>query len=265
MPCSLPAQCLGLRLHSVGEGFWHARRAALFPAIAGRDDEVRAVYLTGGGGRLRVADGVWQKVVAGQLCWIPPGQQVRYRPHPEGLWIERWLSCSGVSIGMWLQHGMLPSRAQILDVPALHGDFERAMQACEQANYAGAAWAALAILRWISDAPSVLPEARHLVYEQITRIRAGPARPWDLDQLAAEAQLSRDGLRRAFIRLAGLAPLPFITACRLDLARQFLLDGYPVAAAAKAAGWQDTGYFSRQFRRHYGCAPRDMRARVAPG
>ncbi|MFW5829199.1 MAG: AraC family transcriptional regulator [Planctomycetota bacterium] len=257
------AQCLGLRLHSVGEGFWHARRVSQFFGINCHADEVRAIYLHGGRGRFRVADGTWQTVDAGQLCWIPPGETVSYRPHASQLWIEHWITCSGSSIDRWLREGMLPQQALVLTVPPLHADFDRIMRACEQADYPEAAWAALGILRRISTAPTELPEARHPVREQISRIRANPAHAWNLDHLASEAELTRDGLRRAFLRFTEQAPLPFITTCRLDLARQFLLDGYAVAAAAKAAGWQDTGYFSRQFHRHYGCTPRQMRERIS--
>ncbi|MDW7658951.1 MAG: helix-turn-helix transcriptional regulator, partial [Bacillota bacterium] len=53
-------------------------------------------------------------------------------------------------------------------------------------------------------------------------------------------------------------PTDYIIRLRLEHARRLLqTGGICITAAAAESGFPDSNYFSRQFRRHYGMAPRD--------
>jgi len=83
-----------------------------------------------------------------------------------------------------------------------------------------------------------------------------PARKWSLDALAARAATSRATLIRAFKKATGLTPLAFLTALRLDLARQKLLFGEDsLAQIAEDVGYSSETALSRAFLRRFGVRP----------
>jgi AraC family transcriptional regulator, activator of mtrCDE len=89
-----------------------------------------------------------------------------------------------------------------------------------------------------------------------------PARDWTLDMLAKASCASRATLVRSFRKVAGLAPLAFLTELRLGLARQRLMTtNDPVAVIAADVGYQSEGALSRAVLRRYGVRP----GRLRPG
>jgi AraC family transcriptional activator of mtrCDE len=83
-----------------------------------------------------------------------------------------------------------------------------------------------------------------------------PAHKWSLDALAAVSATSRATLIRAFKKSTGLTPLAFLTALRLDLARQKLLFGQDsLAQIAEYVGYSSETALSRAFLRRFGVRP----------
>lgn len=62
-------------------------------------------------------------------------------------------------------------------------------------------------------------------------------------------------LVRSFTARYGLPPHRYLTGRRVELARRLLLDGWPPAAAATAAGFYDQPHLTRHFVRHVGDTP----------
>jgi AraC-like DNA-binding protein len=62
-------------------------------------------------------------------------------------------------------------------------------------------------------------------------------------------------LVRAFSREYGMPPHRYLTGRRVDLARRYLLDGYPPAEVATLAGFYDQSHLNRHFRRMLGVTP----------
>jgi AraC-like DNA-binding protein len=62
-------------------------------------------------------------------------------------------------------------------------------------------------------------------------------------------------LVRMFSREFGISPHQYLTGRRVDLARQFLLDGMPPSAAATAVGFCDQSHLNRTFKRLLGTSP----------
>lgn len=82
--------------------------------------------------------------------------------------------------------------------------------------------------------------------------------------LCRRLNVSRSTLHRLFEEEGGVQA--FIRTCRLDAARIALLDpsnDEKVGALAERLGFSDAAHFSRLFRKRYGEAPRDCRARAA--
>jgi AraC family transcriptional activator of mtrCDE len=78
------------------------------------------------------------------------------------------------------------------------------------------------------------------------QLHRAPAHPWTLEELAAEAHVSRATLVRIFRREGDLPPLGFLSELRLGLARQRLSPtNATLAQVAAAVGYDAESAFSR--------------------
>lgn len=92
-----------------------------------------------------------------------------------------------------------------------------------------------------------------------------PEHPWTLEVLAATAHLSRSAFAARFTALVGEPAMQYVARLRLALAHQRLADGTdPVAAVARAVGYQSEAAFGRAFRREFGRSPGTVRRTVPP-
>ncbi|MBE7464047.1 MAG: helix-turn-helix transcriptional regulator [Planctomycetes bacterium] len=82
-----------------------------------------------------------------------------------------------------------------------------------------------------------------------------------LGPLARELGVSRDHFIRRFRQRFGVNPIEYRTRARLLAALRRLREGTePVKTIARALGWADTKSLTRACKRHFGLAPRDVRA-----
>lgn len=85
-------------------------------------------------------------------------------------------------------------------------------------------------------------------------------------QLARLAGLSERTLARLFHRVMGQPPMDYVIRVRIDRARKLLAAGARVTETAFACGFNDSAYFSRQFRKVTGMTPLVFRKQNAtPG
>jgi len=104
--------------------------------------------------------------------------------------------------------------------------------------------------RWYAalDDPHVGPALRAL--------HADPQRPWTVASLAAEARLSRAAFARRFTDVTGQAPLTYLTAWRMALAKEALRrPGATLASVAREVGYGSEFAFATAFKRHHGVPP----------
>lgn len=81
-------------------------------------------------------------------------------------------------------------------------------------------------------------------------------RPWTVAQLASAAALSRSSFFERFTRIVGIAPMEYLLAWRMQIARQLLRQGELRASEiAERVGYGSGSAFSVAFRRYVGESP----------
>jgi AraC-like DNA-binding protein len=87
-------------------------------------------------------------------------------------------------------------------------------------------------------------------------LHADPAHAWTVAELAQHALLSRSAFARQFTDLLGTAPLTYLGAWRMALAREQLRDtDDSLAAVANSLGYASEFSFAAAFKRHHGTSP----------
>ncbi|WP_405054176.1 helix-turn-helix domain-containing protein [Telmatospirillum sp.] len=90
----------------------------------------------------------------------------------------------------------------------------------------------------------------------IRRMHESPTRPWTVAQLAKEAALSRSAFFARFSRAVGVAPMEYLLAWRMAMAKNMLRQNESgVAEIAGRVGYGSASAFSVAFSRHVGLPP----------
>lgn len=76
-----------------------------------------------------------------------------------------------------------------------------------------------------------------------------------LGELSSVVNLSPFHLSRVFAETVGMPPHAYLVAVRVYRAKDLLLRGWPVARAAREAGFSDQSHFSNHFKRFIGVSP----------
>lgn len=87
-------------------------------------------------------------------------------------------------------------------------------------------------------------------------VHSDPAHDWSVEKLAARSGLSRSMLAEKFDAVLGIAPMRYVRAWRLSLARSALRNGNKgVSTIAFEAGYGTEAAFNRAFARAFGVPP----------
>lgn len=90
----------------------------------------------------------------------------------------------------------------------------------------------------------------------IRRMHESPDQPWTVAQLANEAMLSRSAFYERFRRVMGMAPMEYLLAWRMALAKDLLRrEQARIADVAEQVGYSSASTFSVAFNRHVGVPP----------
>jgi AraC family transcriptional regulator len=102
--------------------------------------------------------------------------------------------------------------------------------------------------------PGMMTDAR--LARVLDYMAAHFAEPLTLEQLAAEACVSKYHFTRLFRTKLGQTPLRRLASIRLEAARRMLLDTeLPIAAVARACGYPVPSHFSAAYGDHFGVSP----------
>lgn len=100
-------------------------------------------------------------------------------------------------------------------------------------------------------------DSRTLVDRSIAYIHQAYPHISSVDELARRAHLEKRQYTRIFQQITGQSPLQYLTAYRMNRAKEhLLLEGSQVAQIAEKCGYQDEYYFIRRFKEVVGDSPR---------
>jgi AraC family L-rhamnose operon regulatory protein RhaS len=110
-----------------------------------------------------------------------------------------------------------------------------------------------------------LPSSERTVRLFLASLRDCLDGPWTLDSMAAACGLGRAHFASYCRKLVNVAPVEYLTRCRLEAASRMLTDnpGMSITLIAFRCGFQSSQYFARIFRKHHDHPPRSHRGRMA--
>lgn len=93
----------------------------------------------------------------------------------------------------------------------------------------------------------------------LVALHDGPANPWTLESLAAQAGMSRSRFAEVFAQVVGLPPASYLASYRITLAQDALLRGDKLDRIAQDVGYGSAAALSRAFTAVAGVSPREWR------
>ncbi len=100
--------------------------------------------------------------------------------------------------------------------------------------------------------------------ELIGQLERHYARRWRLADLAAAAHMSESSLLATFKEATGQSPIDYLIRLRIQRAAELLRHGsQSISEVAFSVGFDDSNYFSRQFRKTMQTSPREYRRGLA--
>jgi AraC-like DNA-binding protein/mannose-6-phosphate isomerase-like protein (cupin superfamily) len=98
------------------------------------------------------------------------------------------------------------------------------------------------------------------IAEIISRLENAPTKNWNLDKLAAAARMSKNNFLLVFKDATGQSPIDYLLSLRLQRAAELLrTTNMRICEIAFECGFNDSNYFSRQFRRRFDTTPMQYR------
>lgn len=211
---------------------------------------------------------VTHQVGPGQFVVIPPGLAHAYGSADDDPWTLWWMHVDGTLVREWCAIAGLGDNVAVRTLPDDAEAIGLAQQILVRMQTdtsppnvlaaAGAAWHLLTLLmirqlRVDSTATTIEESARYLREHYADRISVA--------DLAARARLSSSHFALLFRQQVGQSTHAYQTELRMARARELLdTTPIPVAEVARAVGYDDPFYFTRQFRRIHGVTPRAYRA-----
>jgi AraC family transcriptional regulator, arabinose operon regulatory protein len=220
-----------------------------------------------GAGWCRLPSGRFE-VETGQALVIPAGVPHSYGATDDHPWTIWWLHLGGADVaelvgavlagagGPVVRPGDLYQAVSLVEdaLGRMEGDDSvRSRQAA-----AGSAWHLLALLA--ADRAGAPASRADAINQAQQYLREHLGARTSVAELAGLARLSPSHFAALFRRATGTGVLQYQTRLRMSRARELLdTTDQPIAEIARALGYADPFYFSRQFRSIHGVSPSDYR------
>jgi AraC-like DNA-binding protein len=228
--------------------------------------------VTGGKGRFRCM-GKEYELTRGDHFFIFPKELVSYVSDESDPWSYRWVGFKGTHTDQLLsRYGISPHNPTVHTggnrrVPALFHQIEETLRvglpSCDiQAGgylrlligeYAKEHSIPIASQRTVSPGQQQVEQAIRWLTLQYTQ-------PISIEQMAHDLGYHRTHLSKIFKEQTGLSPMNFLLRLRMERAKLLMQERLTIEQVASSVGFADALYFSKQFRKWYGCSPSEFRS-----
>jgi AraC-like DNA-binding protein len=233
-------------------------------------DEFQVVFITRGQGSFVSASAAATAVHASDILLLYPGEWHAYEPDRATGWSEYWVGFRGHEAARIMEAFFPRNQPQqsIVHGEVLIRHFDRLLGWLEQPGGAHeqllASHIPLILACILASRGNALPlrsQENQLVMRAKAHMLADMQARTDFAALAKQLGISYSSFRFAFKRQTGYGPREFENLMRLNRARDLLLrEGKSVAETATALGFSSIYYFSRAYKRQFGCPPSRTRS-----
>lgn len=213
-------------------------------------------------------DGSGPQQLAGDWLWTgSPGQTISYASSGQPPTLHYQAALSGQQLEHWWAEGLWPSQPLPIhnrDAIRPLGDGFVASLVGDSALHTRLRRNRLeAVLLEIHRQQEQQPTLPSWVLQVQATLEANWNRPVDYQALSAMFRMSVHTLRHGFRAATGLAIHDWFLRKRHREAQRLLLESdRSIGAIANHCGFQDAGFFSKQFKRFVGMSPREYRSSV---
>jgi AraC-like DNA-binding protein len=227
------------------------------------------VYLFGGEGFYRDANGYAAKLQAGDLLLLFPEIAHRYGPRRGQEWQEIYAVFDGPAFDLWRAQGLYDATQPVIHLEPVKEWLERIEQVLAAPRPASPEAATIEVAQFLElltqmTAPVALKHAGNVEPEWLARTRrlleANLEKPIDWDTVAQDCGLTYESLRKRFREATGVSPARYRSERRIAAACALLKqEPVPIKAIATSLGFRDEFHFSRRFKEITGQTPREYR------
>lgn len=236
-------------------------------------DEYQLIYITKGEGFFESDNCKFQKVKAGTVLILFPGERHRYKPAEETGWDEYWIGIKGEIIDNLVKNGFFkPESAclyigfneQVLTIFDSIIEKTKTEATGYQPSISGAAFYLMGSLHTILKQQSIDHEDREtLVNKARMLFRSNIDKAFSPEQAAEELQVGYSWFRKVFKSYTGLSPGQYCIQLKIDKAKAMLTDAnLSVKEIAYTLKFESSFYFSKLFKEKTGMTPTAYRQRA---
>lgn len=226
------------------------------------------VYLIEGSGSYHDANGISQRVAAGDLLVLFPEIAHRYGAHRGENWREIYVVFEGPVFDLWRAEGVLSTQQPILHLEPVDEWLERFVEVLTPIAGQSPQAALTNLTAFLNLLTAICAQHRES-YDASeekwlalarSRLDENLSVPLDMREVAREAGLSYESFRKRFAHETGTPPARYRTERRIAAAQTLLLQtNFTLRAVANHLGFSDEFHFSRRFKEVTGVTPRAWR------
>ncbi|MDQ1909178.1 AraC family transcriptional regulator [Paenibacillus sp. GD4] len=200
-----------------------------------------------------------------------PLQRQRYYSDQEDPWSVLWIHFYGTAINEFLiERGFHRSHLWTLrQTKPLEQAFEELLTELEKEEFyhlsrmSTLTYAILAefVNQAVPQSAVKLPESTDRILQLLPRMQNEACKPFDLPYWAQQAEVSTFYFCKLFKKATQMTPMEFITLCRLQKAKQWLLEKkeWTIREIAMEAGYPSISYFNKRFLEQESMTPSEYR------
>ncbi len=209
----------------------------------------------------------------GDSFFIFPGELVSYASDKTDPWYYRWIGFKGTyadqllsSIGI-SSHKPTAHSGSGRRLNALFHHVQRILrQAKPNCDLQAGGYMRIILSEYVESAPpessaktEPVSDIQQRVEQAIRWLTLQYSQPVSIENMAQALGYHRTHLSKMFKQYTGMPPMHFLLKIRMERAKLLLLEPLTVEQIASSVGFSDALYFSKQFKKWYGCSPTEYR------